>query len=64
MHFITGQIAAHPSQYIIEKRAEIQKKILLNRKVNLLVELNNFIKLREINLWCVHLITKIDYKRN
>lgn len=50
MHFITGEIAAHPSQYIIEKSAEIQKKILLNRKVNLLVELNNCIKLRKINL--------------
>lgn len=50
MHFITGEIAAHPSQYIFEKRAENQKKILLNRKVNLLVELSYCIQLREINL--------------
>lgn len=64
MYFITGEIAAHPSQYIIEKGAEIQKKILLNRKVNLLVELSNCIKLKEINLWCVYLIMKTDYKRN
>lgn len=64
MHFITGEIAAHPSQYIIKKSAEIQKKILLNRKVNLLVKLSTCIKLREINLWCVYLIMKIDHKRN